>query len=114
MEQDTHDEAHVGHSDDAGDKHRPSGIARLGILDELHNNHKREQRANGHEGVAVRQIAAGRATHGLRLHYLAPKKRWVNVAMKLISMNRPKTASAVARMATESPRSPGGLKKPRP
>src|SRR5260370_41632040 len=43
-----------------------------------------------------------------------PKNRWVNVAMKLISMKRPTTASRAARAVTGSLSAKGPGKKPRP
>ena len=49
---------------------------------------------------------------GTRYHL--PKNRWVKVAMKLISISRPKTASMDARIAIGSPRLCTGWKKPRP
>jgi hypothetical protein len=49
----------------------------------------------------VRQVARQRATHDLHRPYLAPKKRWVKVAMKLISISRPITASRATGIARQ-------------
>src|SRR5260221_10855680 len=44
---------------------------------------------------SVSDLARRRATHGVHRPYFAPKKRWVKVAMKLISISNPAIASAV-------------------
>jgi len=54
------------------------------------------------------------AARSRRRSYLAPKKRWVKVAMKLISISRPTSASAAASLVMGSSREMPPGKKPRP
>ncbi len=62
VEQDAHDEAKIGRGDEAGDKPRPSGIARLRILDEPHDDKLGTIQAPGegdHEGRLADESPTG-------------------------------------------------------